>query len=131
MLRCVDVLAPRRLEAYRPKQARILMSFKLITATIDTQLVEKVERCLREIAVPGLSVSKTKGYGDYKNFFQRDLLTAHARIQVYVPAARAEEVVHAIMDVAHTGSEADGIVVVSPVDAIYRITDKAPVPDGD
>ncbi len=103
------------------------MKLKLITATINLLMVEEVEKRLREISAPGLSVSKTKGYGDYKNFFQRDLMTTHARLQIYAPESRVKEIVGAIMDSGSVGLEGDGIVAVSPVDAIYRIFDKKEV----
>lgn len=100
------------------------MKFRFITATINILMVEKVEERLREIAAPGLSVSTTKGYGAYKNFFQRDLMTTHARIQIYAPESRVSEIVEAIMEAGGIGSADDGIVAVSPIDAIYRIADK-------
>jgi nitrogen regulatory protein P-II 1 len=100
------------------------MKFKFITATINISMVDKVEQRLRKIAAPGLSVSKVQGYGAHKNFFQRDLMTTHARLQIYAPENRVVEIVDAIMDAGGTGSEDDGIVAVSPVDAVYRIGDK-------
>jgi nitrogen regulatory protein P-II 1 len=103
------------------------MKFKFITATINISMVDKVEQRLRKIAAPGLSVSKVQGYGTHKNFFQRDLMTTHARLQVYVPEERVAEIVDAIMDAGGTGSEDDGIVAVSPVETIYRIADKKEV----
>ncbi len=103
------------------------MSFKVITATINLNAVERVEKRLIEIAVPGLSVSKTKGYGEHKNFYQRDLMTSHARLQIYATESRVAEIVQAIMDSGSTGNEDDGIIAVTPVDALYRIGDKKPV----
>jgi nitrogen regulatory protein PII len=103
------------------------MKFKFITATIDILAVDRVEKRLREIAVPGLSVSETKGYGAHKNFFQRDLMTTHARLQIYAPESRVAEIVDAIMDSCSTGSDDDGIVAISPVEVIYRIADKKEV----
>ncbi len=103
------------------------MKFRFITATINILMVDEVKQRLREIAVPGLSVSKTKGYGAYKNFFQRDLMTTHARLQIYAPESRVTEIVEAIMDSGGIGSEDDGIVAISPVETIYRITDKKEV----
>ena len=90
-------------------------------------MVDKVEQRLRKIATPGLSVSKVKGYGAHKNFFQRDLMTTHARLQIYAPEDRVAEIIDAIMDAGGTGSEDDGIVAVSPVEAVYRIADKKEV----
>ena len=103
------------------------MKFKLITATINISMVDKVEQHLRKIAAPGLCVSKVKGYGAHKNFFQRDLMTTHARLQIYTPESRVDEIVDAIMESGGIGSGDDGLIAVSPVEAIYRIADKKEV----
>lgn len=100
------------------------MDFMNVTATIGIDRLDAVEESLREAGVPGVSVSKVRGYGLYKNFFQRDFLSSHAHIQVYAPVNRVEAIVNAIMDAAHTGTEGDGVVVVSPIKRMYRISDK-------
>ena len=99
------------------------MGFKLITATLNVLMLDKVEKGLAEIAVPGLSVSETKGYGAYRNFFQRDMMSTHARIQIYAPEARVEEVINAIVEAGGVGADDDGVIAVSTIDAIFRISD--------
>ncbi len=101
------------------------MTFKLITATIDDLRLEKVESALRDIGVPGISVSSVKGYGHYKNFYQRDWLQTHARIQIYAEESKVPSIVKAIAEAANTGSEDDGIIVVLPVDELHLISDIA------
>jgi len=39
------------------------MTYKLVTATIDSLKLDEVESKLREIGIPGISVSTVKGYG--------------------------------------------------------------------
>ncbi len=95
-----------------------------VSATITMLALEKVERALQALGVPGLTVNRVKGYGVYKNFYQRDWLVTHARIQVYVREQRVQEVVNAIMDAAHTGDEDDGVIVVTPILHFYRIADR-------
>ncbi len=40
---------------------------------------------------------------------------------------RVDKIVNTIMEKAHTGTSSDGIVVVLPVESIYRIKTKTPV----
>ena len=101
------------------------MKYKMITATIETIVLEKVEQRLRQTGVPGITVSQAQGYGSYKNFYHRDWLETHARIQVIAELARVAEIATAIMEAASTGSENDGIVVVTPVDQLFRICDQS------
>jgi nitrogen regulatory protein P-II 1 len=92
-----------------------------VTAIVRVDVLERVERRLQELRVPGITVTKVKGYGEYENFFARDRMTEHARIEIFLRRERAEEVARTIVDAAHTGGAGDGIVVVLPVEAIYRI----------
>lgn len=103
------------------------MNFMAITATINDLKFDAVEKQLQELGVPGMSVSETKGYGDYKNFFVRDWMGPYARIQLYVPAGDVATVISAIMEAAHSGLDSDGVIAVSPVDRLYRISDKSEI----
>lgn len=103
------------------------MEYRKVTAIVENQRLEAVERCLEEIGVGGVSVTKVKGYGDYRNFYTRDWMTSHSRIEVFTDASRVDSIVRAIMEAAHTGQPGDGIVAVLPVERVYRIRTKAPV----
>ena len=97
------------------------MSFRKVTAIIRPDRLEVVEDRLRDLAVPGISVTKVKGYGEYANFYTPDWMISHARVEVFIGEHRAEEVATAIMEAAHTGMEGDGIVAVLPVESVYHI----------
>ncbi len=97
------------------------MDFRKITAIIQKDTLEKVEDQLRELGVPGVSVTHVKGYGQYANFFSNDWLVSHVRLEVFIERERAEEVATAIMNAAHTGMDGDGIVAILPVESIYQI----------
>ncbi|HDK44388.1 MAG TPA: P-II family nitrogen regulator [Desulfobacteraceae bacterium] len=97
------------------------MDFRKITAIIQKDALEKVEDQLRKLGVPGISVTHVKGYGHYANFFSKDWLVSHVRIEVFIGQERAEEVATAIMNAAHTGMDGDGIVAVLPVESVYQI----------
>jgi len=107
------------------------MTYKNITATLDVLILGKVEDALKEVGVPGLTISEVEGYGVYKNFYQRDWLTTHARIQIFVPESRVDEIVNVIMEVAGAGSEEAGIITVSPVERMFRIYDREEIREED
>ena len=48
----------------------------------------------------------------------------HARLETYCEASRANGIVQAIMDAAHTGLGGDGVVALIPVELLYRIRSK-------
>jgi nitrogen regulatory protein P-II 1 len=98
-----------------------------VTAIIRRDALEKVEQHLRELGVPGISVTHVTGYGEYVNFYTRDGMTSHARIEIFCFTRQAEGIVKAIMDAAHSGLEGDGIVAVLPVCHLYHIRNRSEV----
>jgi nitrogen regulatory protein P-II 1 len=100
------------------------MDFKKITAIVQTLVLEDVENRLKQLGVPGITVTRVKGFGEGANFLTRDWMSAYACIEIFTDAAQAEQIVATIMQVAHTGTAGDGIVAVLPVDAVYRIRDQ-------
>ncbi|HEC12732.1 MAG TPA: P-II family nitrogen regulator [Acidiferrobacteraceae bacterium] len=103
------------------------MEFRKITAIIRQEMLEAVETRLQEMGVSGVTVSQVKGYGEYANFYTRDWLVKHVRIETFIGRARADEIVEGIMEAAHGSIPGDGIVAVQPVEKVYRIRTRAVV----
>lgn len=99
------------------------MSFRKIIAIIDMERLDAVETELKKIDIPGLSVSFVKGYGEYKNFFNKDWLTSNAKLDIFVHERQVDAVVQAIGKSARTGLENDGIIAVLPVEQLVEISD--------
>jgi len=100
------------------------MKFRKVTAIVRPECLEAVEKCLRKLVVPGISVTKVKGFGERMNFFEPDWLCDHVRVEVFIDVEQADKVATAIMDAAHTGREGDGIVAILPVESVYHIRTK-------
>ncbi|MBI5548446.1 MAG: P-II family nitrogen regulator [Deltaproteobacteria bacterium] len=98
--------------------------FKKVAAIVRIDVLKKVEQALQGLHVPGVSVTKVKGYGEYSNFFRSDWMVESARIEIFVRRERAKEIARAIIDAAHSGIPGDGLVVISSVEAVYRIRSK-------
>lgn len=97
------------------------MEVKQITAVVRNYLLEDIEKRLRELGVKGISVSHVRGYGEYKQFFTSDSLSAEARIEIFALKEEVDAIVGAILESARTGTPGDGFVAVLPVEKIYRI----------
>lgn len=103
------------------------MELRKIVAIVQNHVLENVEGRLVDMLVKGISVTKVKGYGEYANFFNPDWMVNHSRIEIFTEKAKVEEIVAAIMDIAHTGMPGDGIVAVLPVEKLYRIRTKSEI----
>ena len=100
------------------------MEFSKITAIIRSDKVETIEKELLRLKVPGVSISKGKGFSDNPNFLSQEWAMTHVRVEVFIGKHRADEIAIAIMNVAHSGVQGDGIVAISPVETIYHIRKK-------
>ena len=100
------------------------MRFRKVTAIFRTERLEAVEKRIKELNIPGVSVTKVKGFGEYANFYKTDWLCNHVRIEIFTGARQADELAQTIMDAAHTGIEGDGIVAILPVESVYHIRTK-------
>ena len=98
-----------------------------VTAIIRCEALEKVEQKIIAIGVHGISVTQVKGYGEYADFYSRDCMTTHARVEIFTSSKSADDIAQAIMNAAHSGVEGDGIVAVLPVKSLYRIRNRAEV----
>lgn len=101
------------------------MDFCKVTAIIRGEKVKQVEEHLVEHGACGMTVTQVKGCGEWMDFFKKDWLVTHARIEIFTAADKADELARAIMDVAHTGEVGDGIIAVLPVNRLYRIRNKS------
>ncbi|HEY2138323.1 MAG TPA: P-II family nitrogen regulator [Xanthobacteraceae bacterium] len=101
---------------------------KLIIAVIKPFKLDEVREALNRLGVSGMTVSEVKGYGRQKghteiyrgaeyivNFLPK------VRIEVAVPAERADKVVEALAASARTGQIGDGKIFVTPIDHAIRI----------
>ena len=109
----------------KQKKKEWIMKYKKIVAIIRAEQLEAVEKRLKTLNVPGISVTKVKGYGEYANFFSNDWTSENARIEIYCHPSKVDVIVNGIMEAAHSGLSGDGIVAVIPVENIYRIRTKS------
>jgi len=92
-----------------------------IVATVEKSKIGAVENGLKEIATPRMSLMEIRGYGEYRNMFDDEMLESRYMIEVIIEQAKSDVVIQAIMDAASTGVEGDGIITIEPVQDVYLI----------
>ncbi|MDQ6960377.1 MAG: P-II family nitrogen regulator [Mariprofundaceae bacterium] len=103
------------------------MEMNVVIAVIRTEMLDQVEACLQQLGIEGISVNMVKGYGEYENFYSRDHMTTHARMEIFASASKVEEIARCIMKAAHAGQPDDGMVTILPVKKMYRIRTQSEV----
>ena len=101
---------------------------KLVIAIIKPFKLDEVRDALTQVGVSGLTATEVKGYGRQKGHTEIYRGAEYAvnflpklRIEVAVPADRAQRVVAAITAAAKTGQIGDGKIFVADIDHVVRI----------
>lgn len=108
---------------------------KEIKAIIQPQRLAKIRSALRNIKeFPGMTVTKVEGAGHFiaKPGQVRDELsdyTPKVRLDMIVPDHLVEGVLQIVVEVAHSGQVGDGIVWVTPVERMIRLSEEIVVHD--
>ncbi|KDP87222.1 nitrogen regulatory protein P-II [Cupriavidus sp. SK-3] len=97
------------------------MSTKCIIAIVPSELLERLEKRLATVHAPGLTATKVKGYGEYRNFFSSDLTTVHTKIEIFAEETEVEAITNAIVEVGQSTVPGAGIVAVLPVDSFLHL----------
>ncbi|WP_439673223.1 P-II family nitrogen regulator (plasmid) [Cupriavidus necator] len=97
------------------------MSTKCVIAIVPSELLESIEKRLAAVHAPGLTATKVKGYGEYRNFFSSDLSTVHTKIEIFAEDAEIEAIINAIVEVGQSTVPGAGIVAVIPVETFLRL----------
>ncbi len=100
------------------------MEYKKVNAIINPLMLEKVDTALRDMQVPGMTVTQVKGYGEYHNFYQPDMMCKHASIEIFCNASEADAIARCIVNAAHIGQPGDGIVAITAVEEIFCVRTK-------
>ncbi len=107
---------------------------KEIKAIIQPHRLAKIRSALRNIkGFPGMTVSKVEGCGHHMakpNIGVREELTDYSpkvRIEIVAPEEMLEGLLQILVEVGHTGQAGDGIVWVTQVDRMIRLSEQITV----
>jgi nitrogen regulatory protein PII len=97
------------------------MNVKYVIAIIRPDVLTELETKLYSLRIPGMTVTKVKGFGEYIDFYSKNHLTEHLKVEIFVEESKVDELTSAIMDVAHSDIPGAGILAVLPVDQFFHI----------
>ena len=97
------------------------MEFKKVTAIFPPLDLAKVEASLMAMGVPGMTVSRSHGYGEYRDFYSRDTMTDYVRLEIFVEAAKAGDIVSVIEKTVREEANSDAMIAVLPVESVIHV----------
>lgn len=109
---------------------------KEIKAIVPPQRLPKIRSALRNIkGFPGMTVTKVEGCGHHvakPSLGIREELTDYSpkvRIDMVAPDDQVEGILQILVEVGQTGQVGDGIVWVTPVERMIRLSEQVTVLD--
>lgn len=102
------------------------MRFKYVIAIVRPEAVRSVEERLVRIGIGGITLSKVKGFGEYKNFFTDDWLSEHVKVEILVDETKVPGLLDALVHAAGSELPGSGIAAVMPVDSVLPLRTDVP-----
>ncbi|MFJ1211529.1 P-II family nitrogen regulator [Burkholderia pyrrocinia] len=97
------------------------MELKCVVAVLRPEVLIALEQRLGTLHIHGMTVTKARGFGAHPNFFGNDWTTEHIKIEIFAESGKVDELIEAILTVAHEQSGDDGVVAVVPVERFLRV----------
>jgi nitrogen regulatory protein P-II 1 len=101
---------------------------KLVTAIVKPFKLDDVEAALKDLGLPGMTVSEARGFGRqrghtevYRGAEYTVEFVPKVCIEIVADDVDAKRYADAIVDAARTGKIGDGKVWITPVDTVIRV----------
>ncbi|MCU0937634.1 MAG: P-II family nitrogen regulator [Burkholderiaceae bacterium] len=96
------------------------MACKYVVAIVRPDSVAPLEKKLTRLGVGGITLSRVKGFGEYRNFFTNDWLTEHTKLEFFVEEARVEALL-ATLRASASDVPGAGVAAVMPVESFQHL----------
>lgn len=97
------------------------MEFKRVIAIIPNEVLPSLEVRLNKVHVGGMTVSRVRGFGEYRNMFRDDMMSEHTKVEIFVEAPKLDAVISAMVEIERGGVPGAGIVAVIPVERFIHL----------
>ncbi len=105
------------------------MSFQMVVAMFPELALEQVELDLMDLGVPGMTISRVHGLGEYRNYYTKDCMADCIRMEIFTETEKTREIVNTIAKTVHQGLASDGIIAILPVEEFIHIKNFIGMPD--
>lgn len=97
------------------------MNMQYIVAIVPPEMVESLGVTLRNLHVGGITLTKVKGFGEYKNFYSNDWLSEHTKIEIFAEESKVGALLDALWETGAADVPGSGIVAVIPVGTFFHL----------
>lgn len=99
------------------------MTTRYVVAIVPAESVQPLQAQLHALGVKGMTLTRVRGFGEYKNFYSDDGLTEHVKLEMFVQASEVEPLLAALVQWSRLEGPGAGVAAVLKVDAfVHRRT---------
>lgn len=97
------------------------MKYSKVTAIFNIIDYAHIRDDLTALDIPGVSVSKVEGFGDYINEYDDNGFSENLKIEIYTTTKTAKDIAKILAQRANEMTEGGGVVAVEPVSELFNV----------
>ena len=97
------------------------MNYCKVVAIINITDYGLISEQLKSLHVPGVTVSKVHGYGDYVNEFAEFGFSENMKIEIYTSEEHAESIAQVLSELAIELTEGGGVIAIEPLSKLLNV----------
>jgi nitrogen regulatory protein P-II 1 len=97
------------------------MNYCKVVAILNITDFGQISTSIQKLDIPGVTVSKVKGFGDYINEFNEFGFSDNIKVEVYTSAEQAEIVADTLSNLGNEMTEGGGLVAIEPVNKLLNV----------
>lgn len=97
------------------------MKYSKVTVIFNITDYALIRDDLTALNIPGVSVSKVEGFGDYINEYDDNGFSENLKIEIYTTTEQAEEIADMLAQKANEMTEGGGVIAIQSVDTLMNV----------
>lgn len=97
------------------------MNYCKVVAIMNITDYGLISNQLKELNIPGVTVSQVQGFGDYINEYNEFGFSENMKIEIYTSQAQAEEIATVLSKLANEITEGGGIIAIEPLAQLHNV----------
>jgi len=102
------------------------MNYCKVVAIMNISDFSLLQEALSRYTLPGITVSKAQGFGDYVNEFDRFGFSDNLRLEIYTQPEQAEALAQTLAQLANELTDGGGVVAIEPVSVLLNVRQLEP-----
>jgi nitrogen regulatory protein P-II 1 len=97
------------------------MEYSKVVAILNISDYGLLSEALKSSNIPGVTVSRVEGYGDYVNDFAAFGFSENMKIEIYTDSEQAEAIAQQLSELANAMTEGGGVIAIEPVSTLLNV----------